>query len=83
VQSLIDFVRTLGAGRIAAMAAVTAALIGFFAFLILTVTAVPMTPLFTDLTPEDSSAIIRTSNAKRFPMTSRMTARPFSCRRTG
>ena len=38
------------------MAAVTLALVGFFAFLILRVTAPQMTPLFTDLSYEDSSA---------------------------
>jgi flagellar M-ring protein FliF len=41
------------------MAAVTLTLIGFFAFLIMRVTAVPMTVLFTDLSLEDSSAIIK------------------------
>ncbi len=41
------------------MGAVTIALVAFFAFLILRVTAPAMTPLFTDLSPEDSSAIIK------------------------
>ena len=41
------------------MGAVTAALIGFFAFVILRVTAVPMVTLYTDLSYEDSSAIIK------------------------
>jgi flagellar M-ring protein FliF len=41
------------------MGAVTAALIGFFAFVILRVTAPAMTPLFTELTVEDSAAIIK------------------------
>jgi flagellar M-ring protein FliF len=50
-----------------AMAAVAAALIGFFAFLILRVTAVPMTPLFTDLSFEDSSAIIRDLERQTIP----------------
>ncbi|MGD9920115.1 MAG: flagellar basal-body MS-ring/collar protein FliF [Pseudorhodoplanes sp.] len=59
MQGLVEFVKTLGATRVMAMAAVAAALIGFFAFLILRVTAVPMTPLFTDLSFEDSSAIVR------------------------
>ena len=59
MQGLIQFVRTLGAARLAAMAAVTAALIGFFAFVILRVTAVPMVPLYTDLSFDDSSAIIK------------------------
>ena len=41
------------------MGAVTIALVGFFAFLILRVTAPQMTPLFTDLTFEDSAAIVK------------------------
>jgi len=41
------------------MGAVTVALIGFFAFLIMRVTAPTMVPLFTDLSLEDSSAIIK------------------------
>ena len=41
------------------MGAVTAALIGFFAFVILRVTAVPLVTLYTDLSYEDSSAIIK------------------------
>jgi flagellar M-ring protein FliF len=59
VQGLVEFVKTLGAPRIAAMGAVTIALVGFFAFLILRVTAPQMTPLFTDLTFEDSAAIVK------------------------
>ena len=49
MQGFFDFLKSLGAARIAAMAAVTVALVGFFAFLILRVTAPQMTPLFTDL----------------------------------
>src|SRR5436853_3548570 len=41
------------------MAAVTAALVGVFAFIILRVTAPQMSPVFTDLTPEDSAAIVK------------------------
>src|SRR5438034_9577676 len=41
------------------MAAVTVALIGFFAFLMMRVTAPQMTPLFTDLSVEDSAAIVK------------------------
>jgi len=59
VQGIIEFVRTLGAARIGAMAAVTVALIGVFAFLMLRFTAPQMSPLFTDLTLEDSSAIVK------------------------
>src|SRR5205085_7087623 len=59
VQGLVEFIRTLGAARLGAMAAVTAALVGVFAFIILRVTAPQMTPVFTDLTPEDSAAIVK------------------------
>jgi flagellar M-ring protein FliF len=56
---LLDFLKSLGAARIAAMCAVTLALVGFFGFLILRVTAPQMTPLFTDLSLEDSTAIVK------------------------
>jgi flagellar M-ring protein FliF len=59
VQGLLDFLKSLGAARIAAMCAVTIALVGFFGFLILRATAPQMTPLFTDLTLEDSTAIVK------------------------
>jgi flagellar M-ring protein FliF len=59
VRSLLEFAKTLGAPRIAAMAAVTIALVGFFAFLMLRVTAPQMIPLFTDLSYEDSAAIVK------------------------
>ena len=59
MQSLVEFAKTLGAPRIAAMGAVTIALIAFFAFLILRVTAPQMTPLFTDLSLADSATIAK------------------------
>ena len=59
MRSLLEFAKTLGAPRIAAMAAVTIALVGFFAFLMLRVTAPQMIPLFTDLSYEDSAAIVK------------------------
>ncbi len=59
VQGLIEFAKTLGAPRIAAMGAVTVALIGTFAFLILHITAPQMTPLFTDLALPDSASIAK------------------------
>ena len=67
MQGLVEFIKTLGATRVMAMAAVAAALIGFFGFIILRVTAVPMTPLFTDLTFEDSSAIVRDLERQAIP----------------
>jgi flagellar M-ring protein FliF len=59
VKGVVDFIRALGPTRVAAMFAVTIALVGFFAFVILRFTAPQMTPLFTDLSMEDSSAIIK------------------------
>jgi flagellar M-ring protein FliF len=59
VKNLLEFAKTIGAPRIAAMGAVTLALVGFFTFLILRVTAPDMMPLFTDLTLDDSAAIIK------------------------
>ncbi len=49
------------------MVAVTIALVGFFAFVILRVTAPQMTPLFTDLTYEDSAAIVKELERQGIP----------------
>jgi flagellar M-ring protein FliF len=59
VQGLIEFAKTLGGPRIAAMAAVTVALIAFFVFVIMRVTTPQMTTLFTGLSLEDSAAIVK------------------------
>jgi len=67
VQALNEFIRSLGAPRIAAMGAVTIALVGFFAFLIVRATAPQMTTLFTDLSFEDSSAIIKDLERQGIP----------------
>ena len=67
MQGLLEFVKTLGAPRLAAMVAVTIALVGFFAFVILRVTAPQMTPLFTDLTYEDSAAIVKELERQGIP----------------
>jgi len=67
VQDVIQFIRSLGAARIAAMVAVTVALIGFFAFIMMRVTAPQMTPLFTDLSFEDSSAIVKDLERQGIP----------------
>src|SRR3981081_3983249 len=49
------------------MAAVTVALVGFFAFIIMQVTAPQMTPLFTDLSVEDSATIIKDLERQAIP----------------
>jgi flagellar M-ring protein FliF len=50
-----------------AMVAVTTALIGFFAFVIMRVTTPQMTTLFTDLSAEDSSGIIKDLERQAIP----------------
>jgi flagellar M-ring protein FliF len=67
VQALVEFLKSLGAARMAAMAAITVALVGFFAFLIMRVTAPQMTTLFTDLTFEDSAAIVKDLERQAIP----------------
>ena len=67
LQSLVGFLKGLGASRLMAMIAVTAALIGFFAFVIIRVTTPQMTTLFTDLSTEDSSAIIKDLERQAIP----------------
>ena len=63
----MGFLRGLGASRLMAMVAVTAALIGFFAFVIMRVTTPQMTTLFTDLSLEDSSGIIKDLERQAIP----------------
>jgi len=67
VQAFVTFFRTLGPTRILAMGLVTAGLMAFFAFLILRATAPMMVPLFTDLSVEDSSAIIKDLERQGIP----------------
>ena len=67
LQSLVSFLRGLGASRLMAMVAVTAALIGFFAFVIIRVTTPQMTTLFTDLSLEDSNAVIKDLERQAIP----------------
>jgi flagellar M-ring protein FliF len=63
----VSFLKGLGASRLMAMVAVTAALIGFFAFVIMRVTTPQLTTLFTDLSVEDSSAIIKDLERQAIP----------------
>ncbi|WP_424629442.1 flagellar basal-body MS-ring/collar protein FliF [Bradyrhizobium sp. SYSU BS000235] len=67
MQGLLEFLKSLGAARMAAMGAVTLALIGFFGFVIMRVTTPPMMTLFTDLSYEDSSAIIKDLERQNIP----------------
>lgn len=59
MNGVVEVLKKLGPQRLAAMGAVTLALVGFFAFLILRVTAPTMATLFTDLSMSDATAITR------------------------
>ena len=67
MQGFFDFVKSLGAARMAAMAAVTLALIGFFSFLMIQVTTPQMVPLFTDLSVDDSGSIVKDLERQAIP----------------
>jgi len=67
VKGLIEFVKTLGPARLAAMAAATAILIGFFAFVIMRFSQPTMAPLFTELTLDDSSRIAKELDTQGIP----------------
>lgn len=59
MNSVTEFVRTLGAARLAAMGAVAAGLIGFFVFVMVRVAQPQMTVLFTDLQFADSIEVVK------------------------
>jgi flagellar M-ring protein FliF len=59
VQGFSELLRTIGVARLAAMAAVSIALVAFFGFVIMRVTSPQMVVLFNDLSPADSGAIVK------------------------
>jgi flagellar M-ring protein FliF len=67
VNGLVEFVRALGAARIAAMVAVTVALIGFFVIVGMRLTAPSMAPLFTELSLEDSNRVVKELESQGIP----------------
>lgn len=64
MKSVLELVTKLGPARLAAMAAVTLTLLGFFAFVILRVSKPDMGVLFADLSMQDSGAVIRDLDAR-------------------
>ena len=59
MSGFTQFLRSFGAGRLAAMGVVTLALVGFFAFVIVRFTTPEMVPLFSDLSMQDSAAVVK------------------------
>jgi flagellar M-ring protein FliF len=64
VEAALELVRRLGPARLAAMGAVTLALIAFFAFVISRVTQPGMAVLYSDLSFQDSNNIVRDLETK-------------------
>jgi flagellar M-ring protein FliF len=64
VNALTEFFKTLGPVRLAAMGVVTAVLIGFFAFIMMRVSEPTLSPLYTDLSFEDSIQITKLLEAQ-------------------
>ncbi|KMO13078.1 flagellar basal-body MS-ring/collar protein FliF [Methylobacterium platani] len=59
MKPVLDLVAKLGPARLAAMGAVTLALVGFFAFVILRVSRPEMGVLYSDLSVQDAGAVVR------------------------
>ena len=59
LNGVTEFLTKLGPGRIAAMGAVTLALVGFFAFMIMRASQPNLGILYTDLQAEDATAIAK------------------------
>ena len=64
MNGVTQFLTRFGPGRLAAMGAVTLALVGFFAFVILRVSQPAMGVLFTELSPADLGAVTRDLDAR-------------------
>jgi flagellar M-ring protein FliF len=64
VNGVLDFLTRLGPSRLAAMGAVTLALVGFFAFVIMRVSQPAMGVLFAELSPQDAGAVVRDLEAR-------------------
>jgi flagellar M-ring protein FliF len=59
VNGVVEVLKKLGPQKLMALGAVTLALMAFFAFIIMRVTAPTMTTLFSDMTLQDSTAVAR------------------------
>lgn len=67
MKDFVNAFRSFGAGRIAAMGVVALVLVGFFAFVVIRATAPQMVPLFSDLSPQDASAVVKELESQNVP----------------
>ncbi|MDR3375892.1 MAG: flagellar basal-body MS-ring/collar protein FliF [Ancalomicrobiaceae bacterium] len=64
MNGAIEFIKTLGVPRLAAMGVVAVLLLGFFGFIIMRATAPAMVPIYSDLSVQDSGAIVKELEAQ-------------------
>ena len=67
MNAITQFIKALGAARIAAMGAVAAGLIGFFVYLMMQLSNPQLTVLFSDLEFEDSLGVIKKLEGMNIP----------------
>lgn len=67
VSGLLQFLSRLGMARLAAMGVVAALTLGFLAFLILRASSPQLAPLYSGLSLEDSSAIVKELQTQNIP----------------
>ena len=67
MNSINQFIRTIGAARIAAMGAVAAGMVGFFVYLMMQLSAPTMSVLFSDLDFDDSLGVIKKLEGMNIP----------------
>ena len=67
MNSITQFIKTIGAARIGAMGAVAAGLIGFFIYLMMQFSAPTMSVLFSDLDFDDSLGVIKKLEGMNIP----------------
>ena len=67
MTAFAQFLKSFGAGRVAAMGVIALALIGFFAFVIIRFSTPTMVPLFTDLSPQDAAAVVKELDSQNVP----------------
>jgi len=64
VNGAVEFIKTLGVPRLAAMGVVAVLLLGFFSFIIMRATAPVMVPIYSDLSVQDSGSIVKELEAQ-------------------
>ena len=64
MQAISDFLKRMGAPRLAAMGAVALTLVGLFAFIMLRASTPQMAVLFSDLAASDAAAIAKSLDAQ-------------------